>query len=106
MYNKDPPPSFSGKDPTVTWQKYKKSLQMWLKLTDYPPNQRGQKVLDALSGSASELIEWWSVEDLTAPDAAIRIFEELSKAYDHLTTHEAQKDFEAAVSCLQRNRTE
>ena len=64
---------------------------MWLQLTDYPPMQQGQKVLDALGGIASELVEWWTVEQLTAPDAAHKIFEKLNEAYDHLVNHDAQR---------------
>ena len=79
---------------------------MWLKLTDFLPKQQGHKILEALGGTASELVDWWSVEELTAPDAARRIYEKLFEAYDHLVKYDAHKDFEAAVYGLQRNRTE
>ena len=78
---------------------------MWLKLTDFPPTQQGQQVLEALGGTASELVDWWSVEELTAPDAAHKNYAKLFEAYDHLVSHDAHKDFEDAVYGLQRNRT-
>lgn len=105
MFSKDPPPYFDGKNPETTWRKYTNCFQMWLKLTDLPPKQQGHKVLETLGGTASELVGWWPVEQLTAPDAAHKIYEKLFEAYDHLVNHDAHKDFEVAVYGLQRNRT-
>ena len=45
------------------------------------------------------------MKQLTAPDAAHKVFDELNTAHEHLTTHEAHKDSESAVYGPQRGRT-
>ena len=52
---RDPPPSFDGKE--GGFKPYLRELELWRHETDVPRNKQGAKVLRQLSGSAKAVID-------------------------------------------------
>ena len=102
--DKDPPPSWDGKNPEKTWREYRRSLRFWLANTDIPSKKHGVMLWKALTGDAKLLVDHLTDEDLARHDAASKISGLLEQAHRHISEHEDQDDFDKAVFGLHRER--
>ena len=83
--DKDPPPTWDGKNPETTWRKYRRMLDQWLYNTDIPAHKHGVLLWKALTDDAKLLIDHLSDSELSDPDIGKQIRDMLEKAHKHIS---------------------
>ena len=104
--DREPPPSYDGEDPEVSFRVYEKNVKLWEFETDIPQAKRGVKLLRSLSGVARLAVDEMTFEEITASDGVAQIMKRLREYFlPHLEVS-LPRAFEAAVYCSQRTAKE
>ena len=94
--DREPPPTYDGEDPEMTFRVYEKNVKLWEFETDVPPTKRGIKLMRALSGVARLAVDEMSFE-ITAADGVSQVMRKLQEYFlPHLEVS-LPRAFEQAV---------
>ena len=97
LRDKDPPPSYDGSNPEVSFRQFEKSVKLWQWETDIPVRKQGAKLLRALSGNARLAVEEMEFDEIASEDGVKNL---MGKLRDFFTPHlevALPRAFEAAV---------
>ncbi|CAL1161943.1 unnamed protein product, partial [Cladocopium goreaui] len=95
--DREPPPTYDGEDPEMTFRVYEKNVKLWEFETDVPPTKRGIKLMRALSGVARLAVDEMSFEEITAADGVSQVMRKLKEYFlPHLEVS-LPRAFEQAV---------
>ena len=95
--DRDPPPSYDGESPELTFRAFQKSVQLWEFETDIPAKKRGVKLLRALKGVAQLAVEDMEVDDITSELGVKNIMEKLKDYFHPHLEVSLPRAFETAV---------
>eukprot|EP00435_Cladocopium_sp_Y103_P005310 s22_g1.t1 len=83
--DRDPPPSFDGKE--EPFRQHTRELELWRHETDVPKVKQGAKVLRHLSGSAKAVVDELSIAEITSEEGVEKILAALKICFQpHLET--------------------
>ena len=95
--DREPPPSFDGRDPSRSFPRWLKELKLWEFETEIPKNKRGVKVLRQLSGAARSTADNLSFEEIACEKGLDNLLAALEEHFKpHLETS-LPKAFEEAI---------
>ena len=97
LRDKDPPPSYDGSNPEVSFRQYEKSVRLWQWETDIPLKKQAAKLLRALSGNARLAVEEMEFDEIATEDGVKNL---MGRLRDFFTPHlevALPRAFEAAV---------
>ncbi len=95
--DREPPPSYNGDEPELTFRTFEKNVRLWEYETDIPIAKRGVKLLRALSGAARLAVDEMAFEEI-ADDSGVRNI--MRRLQEHFLPHlevSLPRAFEAAV---------
>lgn len=104
--DRDPPPSYDGESPELTFRAFQKSVQLWEFETDIPAKKRGVKLLRALKGAAQLAVEDMEVDDITSELGVKNIMEKLKDYFHPHVEVSLPRAFETAVCGTPRQSKE
>ena len=104
--DRDPPPSYDGESPELTFRAFQKSVQLWEFETDIPAKKRGVKLLRALKGAAQLAVEDMEVDDITSELGVKNIMEKLKDYFHPHLEVSLPRAFETAVCGTPRQSKE
>ena len=79
--DRDPPPTYDGVNPEVTFRQFEKSLKLWQFETDVPVRKQGAKLLRSLTGSARMAVDDLEYEEIASEDGIKNIVRRLREYY-------------------------
>jgi len=102
----EPPPAYSGENPTETYQKWRRLYRMWMSTTDTPAKKQARRTLSVLSGAALAAV--LTIEDkvLMSDSGAEKILQVLDALYEPFSETKTPKKFLRAVFEGARERSE
>ena len=95
--DRDPPPSYDGENPEVTFRQFEKQIALWEFETEIPKAKRGVKLLRQLSGTAATAVDDMEVADIATEHGVKNV---MNKLRDYFMPHlevSLPRAFEAAV---------
>jgi len=95
--DREPPPSYNGDEPELTFRTFEKNVRLWEYETDIPVAKRGVKLLRALSGAARLAVDEMAFEEI-ADESGVRNI--MRRLQEHFLPHlevSLPRAFEAAV---------
>ena len=81
------PPVFDEKN--MTWQEYKKEIEVWAMLTTLPEKKRGPALWISLTGKAKDAVKDMEIVDLAADDGLSKMMEKLDLVFKTDENHAA-----------------
>ena len=106
LRDKDPPPTYDGSNPEVTFRQFEKSVKLWQFETDVPLRKQGAKLLRALTGSARLAVDNLEFEDIANEDGIKNLLNRLKEYYMPHLEVSLPRAFENAVYGQQRQAKE
>ena len=106
LRDKDPPPTYDGSNPEVTFRQFEKSVKLWQFETDVPLRKQGAKLLRALTGSARLAVDDLEFEDIANEDGIKNLLNRLKEYYMPHLEVSLPRAFENAVYGQQRQAKE
>ena len=94
---RDPPPSYDGENPEVTFRQFEKQVLLWQYETDIPEAKRGVKLLRQLTGAASVAVDDLEVADITSEHGVKNIMQKLREFFTPHLEVSLPRAFETAV---------
>lgn len=104
--DREPPPSYNGEDPEMTFTLWERNVKLWEYETDIPRNKRGVKLLRVLVGSARVAVEEIPFEEVACEDGVRNLVERLREYYMPHLEVSLPRAFEAAVYGQQKQNKE
>eukprot|EP00435_Cladocopium_sp_Y103_P041101 s847_g11.t1 len=104
--DKDPPPSYDGSNPEVTFRQFEKSVRLSQFETDVPLRKQGAKLLRALTGSARLAVDDMEFEDIASEDGIKNLLNWLKEYYMPHLEVSLPRAFDNAVYGQQRQAKE
>ena len=95
--DKDPPPSWDGQDPELTFRQFEKNVKLWEFETDIPERKRGIKLMRALTGQALLAVEDMEIEELTTDEGLKNVLKRLREYFMPHLEISLPRAFEGAV---------
>eukprot|EP00435_Cladocopium_sp_Y103_P020104 s1338_g4.t2 len=95
--DRDPPPSYNGEEPELTFRSFEKSVKLWEFETDVPPVKRGAKLLRSLEGQAKLAVDEMTFEEITSEKGIQNIMDRLREYFVPHLEVSLPRAFEAAV---------
>ena len=96
-FDREPTPTWDGKDPEKTYRVYKKDLRIWAGSTDIPEAKQAGRVLRRLTGDARLACEDLTEEEILSDDGVDLVLKKLDEFYGPYLEQTMPRAFESAV---------
>ncbi|OLP94116.1 DNA topoisomerase 3-alpha [Symbiodinium microadriaticum] len=95
--DREPPPTFDGRNPDKAFPRWLKELELWKFETEIPKEKWGVKVFRQLQGSAKAVADSMSFEELACEKGLDNLMKILKEHYDPHLQVSLPKAFEEAI---------
>ena len=95
--DREPPPTFDGRNPDKAFPRWVKELELWKFETEIPKEKWGVKVFRQLQGSAKAVADSMSFEELACEKGLDNLMKILKEHYDPHLQVSLPKAFEEAI---------
>lgn len=79
--DREPPPSYTGKDPEATFQAFERSVKLWEFETDVPRTKRGAKLVRSMQGLARLAVEDKPFDDIACESGVANVMRRLREFF-------------------------
>lgn len=95
--DRDPPPTYDGENPELTFRMYEKAVKLWQFETDVPIQKQGAKLLRALTGPAKLAAEDLDFDDIAQENGVKNVLNKLREFFSPHLEVSLPRAFETAV---------
>ena len=95
--DRDPPPTYDGENPELTFRMYEKAVKLWQFETDVPIRKQGAKMLRALTGAAKLAAEDLDFDEIAQENGVKNVLNKLREFFSPHLEVSLPRAFETAV---------